>query len=186
MSTVFETNESAAASFSQRRYYGKYRGTVFNNIDPLKQGRIMAIVPDVSNTPSTWARPCVPVAGLQMGALSIPPIRSKVWIEFEKGDPDYPIWVGCWWGSAAEVPALAQTVLPALDGFTFQTTQQNGMLITDSPGPAGVKGGILLKSTSGATIMINDTGIFIQNGKGASINLVGPTVSINGTALTVT
>jgi hypothetical protein len=77
-------------------------------------------------------------------------------------------------------------VLPAQDGITFQTTRQNGLLITDSPGPAGVAGGLLLKTAGGATIMVNDTGIFIQNGKGASINLVGPTVSINGTALTVT
>ena len=40
--------------------------------------------------------------------------------------------------------------------------------------------------TTGATIIVNDTGIYIQNGKGASINLVGPSVAINGVALVVT
>jgi uncharacterized protein involved in type VI secretion and phage assembly len=165
------------------KYYGKYRGAVVNNVDPLKQGRLMVTVPDVSITPSTWAMPCVPVAGLQMGALSIPPIGAGVWIEFEQGDPDYPIWVGGWWGSAAEIPALAQTVPPPVSGFVFQTLLQNGLLISDVPGPTG---GIMLKTMTGATITMNDTGIVLQNGKGASIAMVGPTITINNGALTIT
>ncbi len=40
------------------RHYGKYRGTVVNNVDPMQQGRVMAQVPDVLGpTPSTWAMP---------------------------------------------------------------------------------------------------------------------------------
>ena len=31
-----------------KKYYGKYRGTVVNNIDPLQIGRIQVQVPDVS------------------------------------------------------------------------------------------------------------------------------------------
>ena len=41
----------------------------------------------------------------------------------------------------------------------------------------------MLKSTTGATIIVNDTGIYIQNGKGASIVMAGPTVTINAGAL---
>jgi uncharacterized protein involved in type VI secretion and phage assembly len=90
------------------KFYGKYRGTVINNIDPLQMGRIQAQVPDVSNViPSTWAMPCVPVASIQAGQFAVPTIGSGVWIEFEQGNPDYPIWSGCFWGSAAEVQALA-------------------------------------------------------------------------------
>ena len=44
----------------------------------------------------------------------------------------------------------------------------------------------MLKSTTGATIIVNDTGIYIQNGKGASIVMAGPTVTINDGALVVT
>lgn len=177
------TETISDADVGTHTYYGKYRGTVVNNVDPLKKGRIMVTVPDVHLIASSWAMPCVPVAGLQMGALSIPPIGAGVWVEFEQGDPDFPIWVGGWWGSAAEVPSLAQTVQPPVSGFTFQTPLQNALLISDMPGPAG---GIMLKTTTGATITMNDTGIVIQNGKGASIALVGPTVTINGTALAVT
>jgi uncharacterized protein involved in type VI secretion and phage assembly len=166
------------------RFYGKFRATVVNNIDPMRKGRIMVQVPDVHDaTPSTWAMPCVPVAGLQSGFFTVPPVGAGVWVEFEQGDSDYPIWVGGYWGEAAEVPALSNTVPPGTFGVTLQTTLQNALLVSDLPGPSG---GIMLKSTAGATLIVNDTGIYIQNGKGASITLVGPSVAINGTALVVT
>ena len=80
-------------------YWGKYRGTVINNIDPLFEGRLLCEVPDVfSFVPSTWAVPCVPLAGPTgppMGVHLVPPIGAGVWVEFEHGDPDFPIWVGC-------------------------------------------------------------------------------------------
>ena len=43
----------------------------------------------------------------------------------------------------------------------------------------------MLKSTTGAMLIVNDTGIYIQNGKGAMITLIGPAVTINNGALTV-
>jgi uncharacterized protein involved in type VI secretion and phage assembly len=166
------------------RFFGKYRGTVVNNVDIQQMGRILAIVPDVSAVALTsWCMPCLPVAGIQTGVFTVPPIGAGVWIEFEQGDPDYPIWTGCYWGSAAEVPALARTVPPALFGITLQTQLQNGVVISDVPGPTG---GIMLKSTTGATIIVNDTGIYIQNGKGASIVMTGPTVTINAGAMVIT
>lgn len=167
-----------------KKFLGKYRGTVVNNIDPMQMGRLQAMVPDVSNVMLTsWCMPCLPVGGIQTGIFTVPPIGSGVWVEFEQGDPDYPVWTGCFWGSAAEVPALAHSVPPALFGITLQTTLQNGIVISDVPGPTG---GIMLKSTTGATIIVNDTGIYIQNGKGASIIMTGPTVTINQGAMVIT
>jgi len=150
----------------------------------MQMNRLFVQVPDVAGLfPATWAMPCVPVAGMQNGMVALPMIGSGVWIEFEQGDPDYPIWTGCYWGSAAEVPAMAHLVPPALFGITMQTTLQNGIVISDVPGPTG---GIMLKSTTGATIIVNDTGIYIQNGKGASIVMTGPTVTINAGAMVIT
>ncbi len=168
---------------ADQTFIGKYRGTVINNVDPLQIGRIQVIVPDVSNVMlSGWAMPCVPVAGIQMGMYTVPVIGSGVWVEFERGDPDNPIWVGGFWGTAAEVPALARIVPPVVPGITLQTTLQNGLTVNDVPGPTG---GIMLKSATGATIIVNDTGIYIQNGKGASIVMVGPSVTVNNGALVV-
>ena len=149
----------------------------------MQMGRIQAIVPDVTGViPTTWAMPCVPMAGMQAGVFTVPPIGAAVWIEFEQGDPDYPIWTGGFWGSAAEVPALALATPPALQAIVLQTVGQNTLMISDLPGPTG---GILLKTTTGAMIAINDIGITISNGQGATIVLAGPTVTINQGALAV-
>jgi uncharacterized protein involved in type VI secretion and phage assembly len=167
----------------QKRYFGKYRGTVANNLDPEQRGRIQVMVPDVLKVMiSSWAMPCAPIGGIQTGMFAVPSIGAGVWVEFEQGDPDYPIWTGCFWGTTAEVPALAKTVPPALSGITLQTTNQNGIVISDAPGPTG---GIMLKSTTGASIIVNDTGIYIQNGKGASIVMTGPNVTVNQGALVI-
>lgn len=163
-------------------FYGKYRGVVLNNIDPMQIGRLQASVPDVAVIPSTWAMPCVPWAGIATGVFTVPPIGAGVWIEYERGDPDYPIWVGGYWGTAAEVPVMARAVPPGLAGFTIQTTLKNGITISDTPGPTG---GILMQTTTGAMISISDIGIVISNGKGAIINMTGPTVDVNVGALTI-
>ena len=163
--------------------YGKYRATVVNNIDPMQIGRIQAMVPDVAGfVPSTWAMPCVPVAGINTGMFTVPMIGSGVWIEFERGNADYPIWVGGYWGSAAEVPVMSRTVPPGVTGITLQTPLKNGLVISDVPGPTG---GIMIQTTTGAMISVSDTGIIISNGKGAIINMTGPTVDMNLGALTV-
>lgn len=168
-----------------RRYYGKYRGTVVQNADPYMMGRIQCFVEDVlgPGIPSSWAMPCLPVAGTQAGMFTVPPIGGGVWVEFEQGNPDHPIWVGGYF-SQADVPALARTVVPPVMGMTLQTTNQNLVQISDLP-PSPVTGGIVLKSTIGAMIVVNDSGIYIQNGKGASIMLTGPTVTINNGALVI-
>ena len=114
--------------------------------------------------------------------FALPIVGSGVWVEFEQGDPDYPIWVGCFWGSAAEVPALALATPPGVPAITLQTPLQNGLTISDLPGPTG---GILMKTATGAFISVSDVGITISNGKGALISLTGPTVDINLGALTV-
>jgi len=166
-----------------KKYYGKYRGTVLQNIDPMQMGRIQVIVPDVSAVlPSSWAMPCVPIAGKQMGSYFVPQIGSGVWVEFEQGDPDYPIWTGCFWGSAAELPVLALAGNPVSPSIVLGTGLMNTVAVSDLPGPTG---GVMLKSATGAFILVNDTGIYMQNGKGASVTMIGPTVTINEGALVI-
>jgi hypothetical protein len=177
----------ASGGAGAKRYYGKYRGLVLNNIDPLQIGRILAQVPDLlGETPSTWAMPCVPAAGIQAGCFIVPPIGSQVWMEFEQGDPDYPIWSGGFWGTVADVPifATAPPAIPPGQNIVLQTTGENMVLISDAA-PTPATGGIILKSVSGAMIVVNETGIYISNGQGATITLIGPAVAINETALTV-
>ncbi len=169
-----------------QQYLGKYRGTVTLNVDPEMRGRLQVMVPDVLQfVPSTWAEACVPLAGptgLPMGVYMVPPIGAGVWVEFEHGDVNRPIWAGCRWGAQTDVPPLAHAGLPVSPNIVMQTAGQNTFVISDLTTPIG---GIMLKSTTGASIIVNDTGIYIQNGKGASIVMVGPSVTINNGALTV-
>jgi uncharacterized protein involved in type VI secretion and phage assembly len=165
------------------RYLGKYRGTVVSNADPMGVGRLSVQVPDVlGDEPSTWAMPCFPLAGPGMGQYHLPPAGSGVWVEFEQGDPSYPIWSGCWYGSRAEVPADALTLNPAQPNVVLQTPGQRVLVLSDEPGGKG----ITLRHPSGASIVIDDSGVHISNGQGATISLVGPTVTINQDALSVT
>lgn len=168
-----------------KRYYGKYRGTVMNNIDPEMRGRLLCMVPDVLGpVPSSWCEICTPLAGPPgppMGTYMVPPIGAGVWVEFEQGDPERPIWTGCRFGIGGP-PTLGLAGLPISPNIVLQTAAQNTLMISDVPGPTG---GIMLKSTTGATLIVNDTGIYIQNGKGAMITLIGPTVDVNAGALTV-
>ncbi len=169
-----------------RRYYGKYRGTVINNLDPMQLGRLQVQVPDVLGlVPSSWAEACAPLAGPTgppMGVYLVPPIGAGVWVEFEQGDPDYPIWTGCRWGAPSDIPPLALAGLPVSPSIVLQTAGQNSISISDLPGPTG---GIMLKSTTGAMIVVNDVGITISNGKGATIVMTGPSVTINNGAITI-
>ena len=102
------TNGHGALDFLERdtdRFYGKYRGTVSDNDDPMQIGRIRAQVPQVlEDVESGWAMPCAPYAGPNAGLYTIPPVGAGVWIEFEAGDTSLPIWSGTWW-STGEVPA---------------------------------------------------------------------------------
>jgi hypothetical protein len=174
----------AYAESRVRTYYGKYRGVVINNVDPEQRGRIMATVSDVSGLlPGTWAEPCVPMAGIGSGIFAPPPIESGVWIEFERGDPDFPIWVGGYWGSSAELPSFAAASPAPVPSISLQTTLGSGLTISDMPPPIG---GISIISRGGAKILVNDIGITIDNGKGASITLMANIVAINNTSLTVT
>lgn len=95
--------EALLASLAERQtdhFYGKYRGLVVDNVDPLMRGRLKAMVPLVlGEMPSGYAEPCVPYAGTTSGFYAVPPIGAGVWIEFEGGDPSRPIWTGCWWAT---------------------------------------------------------------------------------------
>jgi uncharacterized protein involved in type VI secretion and phage assembly len=187
--TLLTQQRVLANGYAVRRYFGKHRGRVVNNIDPEGMARIQVQVPDISAQPLiNFALPCAPVGGMQNGMVAVPPVGAGVWVEFEQGDPEYPIWTGCYWGSRSEVPRRA-VIKPAIDAITFQTKLQNSVIISDMPGT----GGIEIKTTTEAKIHVSDVSIKIDNGKGASIELIGPmikinaaTVDINNSALQIT
>jgi len=195
-----------------KRFFGKYRGAVTDINDPLKMGRIRARVPDVlSEEVSGWAMPCVPFAGQGMGFLGLPTVGGGVWIEFEQGDPDYPIWSGTWWPSSEALPNVVQN--PPYKKTVMVTEKGNQVILDDSTESGGITlqivggqtsitlksaggeesitvkaggvGTVTLQTAGGQKITLSTSGIELDNGMGASIKMEGPQVSINGGALAI-
>lgn len=166
---------------SARRFYGKYRGIVSDNEDPMLTGRIRARVADVTgDDESGWALPAAPFGGSSMGFFALPEVGSGVWIEFEHGDPDYPIWTGAWWGSVADMPSLL--LAPPYQKVMLRTKGGHSITLDDTPGI----GGITLETADGQKLVLSSTGVELTNGMGGSIKLTGPQVSVNQGALEVT
>lgn len=196
----------------QQRFYGKYRGVVINVFDPERRGRIVVQVPAIyKDGLSGWAEPCLLLTGIRAGLLALPQIGSSVWVEFEQGDPERPIWCGGFWQTGTAPSALIplQTVL--------QTAGGNSILIDDTPGTGGITlttlagdtmqispalgavlktflgdkleinaAGITLQTSSGNKLMISSVGIELSTTQGASVLLLGSAVMLNGEALVVT
>jgi hypothetical protein len=181
-----ESGHPARASETRgglQKFYGKYRGTVRVNKDIEQLGRLLVEVPDVFGPNLTsWAMPCVPYAGLQLGMYVVPPVNAGVWVEFEQGDPDYPIWTGCFWGSPAEVPLDAFTTTPAMPVFLIGSFKKSTIAITDTPLPPIKAGGVLLRAGPQSYIAIEPDGVTIVAPK---ITVMGPT-NINANALVIT
>jgi uncharacterized protein involved in type VI secretion and phage assembly len=163
-----------------KHFFGKYRGKVLNNVDPLQLGRVQVSVAALP-APTNWAMPCAPFAGMLNGFYVVPPLGANVWVEFEGGDPDAPIVSGYFWG-VGEVPSAALLSPPGVTQIALQTTLMNSLVISDVPGPTG---GIQIKAGTGAMILVNDVGITITNGQGATIMLAGTAVDVNQGGLTV-
>jgi hypothetical protein len=163
------------------RFYGKYRGKVALNLDPLQQGRLQVECPAVLGEGRlSWAMPCLPFAGPGVGLFLLPPDGADVWVEFEGGDPDWPIWAGCFWGKPADVPAS-----PAVPQTKVLKTDSITLTVSDLPGA----GGVTLEVNPPAvgtplTVSLTSTGIELSNGA-ASVKLSAVSVSLNNGALEV-
>ena len=170
-------------------FFGKYRGTVAANKDPLNLCRIQVSVPAIfGDERNSWAMPCVPYAGKDVGLFMIPPLHANVWVEFEGGDPDYPIWSGCFWGEK-ELPQNAQVSDPE----KVQIFQTDGITLTLSNlEEKSVKKGIVLEVKSPLVekplkLIFNKEGIEINHGDVTTTKLLADTIELkNGNATLVT
>lgn len=69
-----------------------------DNNDPERRGRIRVQCPTVlGDYLSSWCEPCIPYATDYAGDYYVPPVSEAIWVEFEEGDVDKPIWGGGWY-----------------------------------------------------------------------------------------
>ncbi|MFZ2752608.1 MAG: phage baseplate assembly protein V [Lysobacteraceae bacterium] len=170
-----------------KTYPGLYRGTVMPLPDPEFRGRLLLTIPDVlAFIPSTWAEPCAPLSGPPgpMGVYMVPPPGAGVWVMFEQGNVNKPVWIGCRFDTTADPPIDAKLSNPVNPSIVIQTLLKNTLVVSDLP-PTPITGGIMLRSTTGAMIVVNDSGIYLNNGKGAMISMIGKAIDFNVGAMTI-
>ena len=128
-----ETLVSLAKEIDEKRY-GKYRGIVTDNKDPQKRGRLKVSVPSVLAEQDTdWALPCMPYGGThQHGMFMVPEVEAQVWVEFEEGDINRPIWVGTFWQQESDVPEDAAKEEPTTR--LFRTSSGHILQFDDADG----------------------------------------------------
>jgi uncharacterized protein involved in type VI secretion and phage assembly len=162
-----------------KQYFGKYRGTVTDNKDPWKRGRIQVSVPSIYGKENLhWAYPCTPYAGKSVGFFTIPPLNANVWVEFEDGNPNYPIWAGCFWAEG-EVPEETKSGNPDMKVWR---TDKAVISIDDDQGVVTIQ---VFNDTT-QTIILENRKITIDNGNQSVIVLDGTLkVTINKDGLEV-
>lgn len=171
----------------QGRYFGKYRGTVVDNADVNQQGRLQVEVPGVLGSVHLWAMPCVPYAGDGVGLYLIPDTGTGVWVEFEGGDPSYPIWTGCFWG-AGQLPdtPFADVKVLRTNRHTIRLDDTMGELLVSSDSGAQTAYTADAVTTAGtSTHTVSPSSISSTKGLG-SVEVTDTGTSINGAGLEVT
>src|SRR5262245_13083597 len=183
------------------RFYGKYRATVVDNADPENRGRLRLRIPATlgNEVGSGWALPCAPYGGAaDQGFFFIPENESSVWVEFEGGDPDYPVWVGTFWGkpggeteapkpndpdgaeqSDAQSPPTRK-IIKTKKGHTIQLEDADGeemvMLLEATNSNLVVMNGdgiTVVDSKNETTITLDKDGLRIQAAKGIELKTDG-------------
>lgn len=158
----------------ENRFYGKYRGFVVENADPEKLGRLKVRVPSVlgNEVVTGWAMPCTPYGGdRDQGFLFIPEVGAGVWIEFEEGDLEFPIWVGTFWSKPdgeSELPKVNDAIQDPPTQKIIKTKKGHTIQLEDADG----KEKITIKHKDNSFFSIDENGsVIIGNQKGSTILL---------------
>ena len=162
------------------RFFGLYRGQVEANVDPMGRGRVQVSVPEVyGDGRLAWAEPCAGYAGDSVGGFALPPVGTAGWIQFERGDPDYPVLAGLLWKDG-------QSPAQGIEQEKVFKTSGIKVTLSDAPG----SGGVTVEVSSPAAnqpvkLALTASGIELSMGSSA-IKLDGTKVTVNNGALEVT
>jgi hypothetical protein len=209
-----EVRQQLAQSLGQRHAYGKYRGFVTDNADPANLGRVKLTVPALLGEAVTgWALPCLPCGGLaDQGLFWIPGVGAQVWVEFEGGNLDFPIWTGTFWQQDGDRPAEVQdpatsrvlksakghlllfedkddaeqvTVLHS-GGAKLDMSHDGNVLLTDNNGAKltldAANNQAILEDANGNTLTLSSQGATLEDANGNKVEMAASGVKVTASA----
>lgn len=173
--------------WARHRYFGKYRGTVTDNADPTKRARLKVRVPAVLGDLEVWALPCVPYAGNKVGFYFLPEPDTGVWVEFEAGDPSFPIWSGFFWADD-QLPeeatgAIKKVLRTEASTLVFDDDAPEIHAFVDDAGDVTIGDEVVIQRDQ-ATHTVSTDGVKSEIG-GQKTELTQSSFSVDGGALEV-
>jgi cytoskeletal protein CcmA (bactofilin family) len=171
-----------------QRYFGKYKGKVLSTEDLTVSGKLLCEVPALPDMLLNWAVPCVPYAGIEQGFFALPEEGADIWVEFEQGNPDYPIWSGGFW-EPGEEPVMPELDPEAPELINVLRSKFSALVLDDTPGEGGLRlstGGEV--ATVPISVSMNESGFSIRLGE-LSLTMdpeVGITLTAGPSTLTLT
>ncbi|HSI51435.1 MAG TPA: phage baseplate assembly protein V [Ideonella sp.] len=207
--------QQIAKSLNQQRAWGKYRGFVTDNADPEKRARLKLRVPALLGEAETdWALPCLPCGGLSnQGFFSVPQVGAQLWVEFEGGQLDFPIWTGTFWQVQADIPPevqdpptttvlrtpkghtllledkddAEQLLLAHLGGAQLEMNKDGNLALTDQSGATLVldtqNSKVVLEDANGNTLTLDQQGTRIEDANGNKIEMSASGVKLSTSAV---
>jgi hypothetical protein len=164
--------------FSNRRFYGMYRGIVVDNTDPLNEYRLKLKIPQVLHDQVTdWAW-SIHQPGV---TRTIPVVGTGVWVSFEGGDPSYPIWTGTF-KIGSTLSDVVVKKLTILDNIRVSySANPYSLSTTDHPFQIG--------ANAAQNLRLDNNGIQSVSTSGTSgtlnINTFGGTINLGNTTSTI-
>jgi hypothetical protein len=168
------------------RFYGKFRGLVKDNQDPTSRGRLKVEVKSVCGDDAVWAMPCVPYAGDGVGFVALPEPETGVWVEFEGGDPSYPIWVGFFWGDdEAPEKADAKVKIWKTERATVRLDDDEDTILVETSSDARIElGQDVVTEASDAKHTVGSSGVVSEQG-GGKVEVTPGSVTVNSGSMVV-
>lgn len=169
-----------------------YMGTVVDNKDPEKVGRVRVRVPGLIDEASAWAHPLgwPGSGGKQLGWFDVPPEGAEVGVLFHQGDIDHPHYL-CGHPGRGEAPPEVETDADNVKVKVLETARWR-ITLDERPGKHllqlkdkktedvveidGAKLGIRIKATGGLVLECAGSVDII----GSSIRVGGRVVAQNG------
>lgn len=149
-------------------YYGTYRAVVVNNNDPTKQGKLKIRCEAIhgSSPCEVWAWPIAPWASKSCGLWIIPDVGDSVYVVFDHGRADAPLWFGGWW-------AKGETTADMVTKKVVLTTKEGMKVVLDREAKS-----ILVEQTGGNSILMTSDEVLIKHK--TKITMTASDVAING------